>query len=375
MDIFIKSDSNFSTTRLLTREKPSISNNPSSKVHNLLFLPPNCERKGEGGLRTKGYFKRSFTTINEITQPVKTSKEGKISKTSSIPLVTIVTVVLNGEKYLEETIQSIINQTYDNIEYIIIDGGSTDGTLEIIHKYEAVIDYWVSEPDGGLYDAMNKGIQLTTGELIGLINSDDWYLSNAVSTVVNKYTKDFQNKRVIISGGIFWIDSEGKIMFPIPRSEKFLVERINWDMPLNHSATFVASDVYAILGLFNLKYQIAADYDFIHKAYYSEKIKFFIFDNYYLSCMRLGGLSSKNLASLWTITKESFMLRKHKLPFLKNLKRSVYVFCLYTPYYVLKGLLGSRLTDSLLVAYYRYRYKQCRQVVVQWEQIPQNRKI
>ena len=268
MDIFIKSDSNFSTTCLLTREKPSISNNPSSKVHNLLFLPPNCERKGEGGLRTKGYFKRSFTTINEITQPVKTSKEGKISKTSSIPLVTIVTVVLNGEKYLEETIQSVINQTYDNIEYIIIDGGSTDGTLEIIHKYEAVIDYWVSEPDGGIYDAMNKGIQLATGELIGLINSDDWYLSNAVSTVADKYTKEFQNERVIISGGIFWIDSEGKIMFPVPRSEKFLVERINWEMPLNHPATFVASDVYAILGLFNLKYQIGADYDFIHKAYW-----------------------------------------------------------------------------------------------------------
>lgn len=136
-----------------------------------------------------------------------------------------------------------------------------------------------------------------------------------------------------------------------------------------------------ILSIYGLSYWLASIPNITfhtekrRAAYYSEKIKFFIFDNYYLSCMRLGGLSSKNLAGLWTITKENFMIRKYKLPFLKNLKQSIYVFFLCAPYYVLKGLLGSRLTDSLLVAYYRYRYKQCRQVVVQWEQIPQNRKI
>jgi glycosyltransferase involved in cell wall biosynthesis len=99
-----------------------------------------------GGLRTKGLFK--------ATSPAK-------------PLITVITVVLNGERHLEQAIQSVIKQDYPHIEYVIIDGGSTDGTLDIIRKYEARIDYWVSEPDNGIYDAMNKGIALARGELSG----------------------------------------------------------------------------------------------------------------------------------------------------------------------------------------------------------------
>ena len=97
----------------------------------------------EGGLRTK-----SFRKTSEIGRP----------------LVSIITVVRNGEKYLEEIIKSVINQTYNNVEYIIIDGGSTDGTLAIIKKYEDYIDYWASERDKGIYDAMNKGMDLAIGD-------------------------------------------------------------------------------------------------------------------------------------------------------------------------------------------------------------------
>lgn len=118
----ISLDDKYSTTRLVFNDKCLIVN---EKEDNSTFLLPEGEdRKGEGGLRTKGYFKKSY--------------KGK-------PLISIITVVYNGEKYLEETIQSVINQTYENVEYIIIDGGSTDGTLEIIKKYEDKIDYWVSE--------------------------------------------------------------------------------------------------------------------------------------------------------------------------------------------------------------------------------------
>ena len=91
------------------------------------------------------------------------------------PLISVITVVYNGEKYLEETIQSIINQTYDNVEYIIIDGGSTDGTVDIIKKYEDRIDYWVSEKDKGISDAFNKGVKVAKGDYINFQGDGDGF--------------------------------------------------------------------------------------------------------------------------------------------------------------------------------------------------------
>jgi cellulose synthase/poly-beta-1,6-N-acetylglucosamine synthase-like glycosyltransferase len=150
---------NYSTTRLITKEKAEIINNHDNKFKTVLFLPEEKNRKGEGGLRTKNYFKKSF--------------ENK-------PLISIITVVYNGEKFLEETIKSVINQTYDNVEYIIIDGGSSDGTIDIIKKYEDYIDYWVSEKDNGIYDAMNKGIDLATGIWINFMNAGDLFFDNTI---------------------------------------------------------------------------------------------------------------------------------------------------------------------------------------------------
>ncbi len=99
--------------------------------------------------------------ITNVSSETQTDKQ-----IDSLPLITVITVVYNGEKYLEETIQSVINQTYPNVEYIIIDGGSTDETIDIIKKYEDKIDLWISEKDEGIYDAMNKGIYLATGQWV-----------------------------------------------------------------------------------------------------------------------------------------------------------------------------------------------------------------
>lgn len=124
-------------------------------------------KKSEGGLGRKKYSKKSFD--------VK-------------PLISIVTIVFNGEQYLEKTIQSVINQTYDNIEYIIIDGGSTDGTLGIIKQYEDKIDYCISERDNGIYDAMNKGITLATGEWLNFMNAGDkFYDANILTNIFCKH--------------------------------------------------------------------------------------------------------------------------------------------------------------------------------------------
>ena len=102
------------------------------------------------------------------------------------PLISIITVVYNGEKHLEETILSVINQTYDNVEFIIIDGSSTDGTIDIIKKYEDKIDYWISEKDSGIFDAMNKGILASKGDYINFMNAGDFFTRiNLVSDVVN----------------------------------------------------------------------------------------------------------------------------------------------------------------------------------------------
>ncbi len=152
-------DKNYSTARLVTKERHEIVNSPTDKFESFLFLPEGEGRKSEGGLRTQRYYKQSY---------------------ESKPLISIVTVVFNGEEFLEETIQSVINQTYDNVEYIIIDGGSTDGTVDIIKKYEDRIDYWVSEHDNGIYDAMNKGISLCSGEWINFMNAGDSFYDNEV---------------------------------------------------------------------------------------------------------------------------------------------------------------------------------------------------
>jgi glycosyltransferase involved in cell wall biosynthesis len=101
------------------------------------------------------------------------------------PLITVITVVFNGAEFLEETIRSVRSQSYKNIEYIVIDGGSTDGSLAIIQKYEKHINYWVSEKDSGIYDAMNKGVSLATGQWINFMNSGDRFLSNySVKTIL-----------------------------------------------------------------------------------------------------------------------------------------------------------------------------------------------
>ena len=97
--------------------------------------------------------------------------------------ISIITVVLNGEKTLERTIKSVINQSYKNFEHIVIDGGSTDGTIKILKKYSKKISYWKSEKDKGIYDAMNKGIKKSKGNIIGILNSDDYYLKNALKIV------------------------------------------------------------------------------------------------------------------------------------------------------------------------------------------------
>ena len=116
-----------------------------------------CQLKG--GLRSRGIYKHSLP--------------GK-------PLITVITVVFNGAQTLRDTLESVMQQSYDNVEYIVIDGGSSDATVDILRQYDHVIDYWLSEKDGGIYDAMNKGIALCSGDYVGMLNSDDIFADGSV---------------------------------------------------------------------------------------------------------------------------------------------------------------------------------------------------
>jgi glycosyltransferase involved in cell wall biosynthesis len=215
-----------------------------------------------GGLRTKGIEKNS-----EIDRP----------------LVSVITVVFNGEKFLEQTILSVINQTYSNVEYLIIDGVSSDGTLEIIKKYDDRLDYWISEPDKGIYDAMNKGIASANGELIGIINSDDWYENNTIFEVVKMYRI---NPAADIIHGLHKLWDESELIGIIGHTKSFL----KYGM-ISHPTCFVKNEIYKKHGLYNTEFRIAADYELMLR--YNSMNLTFVFIDKVLANFRNSGLSNR----------------------------------------------------------------------------------
>jgi glycosyltransferase involved in cell wall biosynthesis len=225
--------------------------------------------KVDGGLRTKCHSK-------------KTEEKG--------PLITVVTVVYNGEKFLEETILSVINQTYDNVEYIIIDGGSTDGTLDIIKKYEHAIDYWVSEKDKGIYDAMNKGIDLATGEWINFMNADDFFNSNTVLEKVSQAIIKSSEDKVILYGQLNLINSKNQVVANISNPWHLAKKELISKLSIPHQSAFTSRNRISKVGKFNLNYMIAGDYDLTLRVLKNCEASFI--DDVVIANMRIGGVSS-----------------------------------------------------------------------------------
>ena len=211
----------YTTTRNLQKTPPEIINSQEDEVRTVLALPPHPNRKGEGGLRTKELFKHS----------------GSEEK----PLISVITVVYNNVALLEQTIQSVINQSSARVEYIIIDGGSTDETLELIQQYDKQINYWISEPDEGIYFAMNKGIEVSNGSLITFMNSGDYY--NTIN-VFDSIDKPCFIPTVCQS-------HNGKI-------KQVKVRDVKFSMPYCHQGIVFKNDGFR----YDLDYSYAADYDF-----------------------------------------------------------------------------------------------------------------
>jgi glycosyltransferase involved in cell wall biosynthesis len=209
---------------------------------------------------------------------------GELAATSpEFPLVTIITAVFNGEAVLSGCMQSVLSQDYPNVEYIIIDGGSTDGTLSTLRRYDSQIALWISEPDKGVFDAWNKGVALARGEWIAFLGADDIYLPNAISTYMALARSHPEAE---------FLSSTAKLDHPTGYSP---VTGGPWEWPrftaamtTIHVGTFHSRTLFERYGSFNIAYRIAGDYEFMLRA--QDRLKT-AFTPETTVIMRAGGLS------------------------------------------------------------------------------------
>lgn len=209
------------------------------------------------------------------------------------PKVSIITVCYNSERTIEDTLQSVLNQSYPNIEYIVIDGVSTDNTLSIINKYKDKITTIVSEKDNGIYDAINKGIHLATGDIIANLNSDDFYIdNNVIADVVATFEKE---KTATLYADLYYVDAVDTNKIVRYWKSKQYKEGLflkGWMPP--HPTFFVKKEVYQKYGLFDLQFKSAADYEIMLRFVHRFKTSIAYLPRVIVK-MRVGGVSNASL--------------------------------------------------------------------------------
>jgi len=210
--------------------------------------------------------------------------------------ISIITVVYNNNLTIKDAINSVLSQTYKNIEYIIIDGASSDGTVEIIKSYGDKITKFISEPDSGLYDAMNKGIELATGDVIGILNSDDFYIDELV---IEKVVKVFEEKRVdSLYADLLYVKPDNLLKtVRYYDSSQFNPSKFAYGWMPAHPTFFVKKEIYKKYGVFRKDLKIAADFDLLTRFLYTHKISYFYMKEVLVK-MRVGGVST-SFSSIW----------------------------------------------------------------------------
>ena len=217
--------------------------------------------------------------------------------------ISIITVVYNNEKTIQDAMQSVLGQTYKNIAYVIIDGSSKDNTVNLIKEYKDQLGHFVSEKDNGLCDAMNKGIQACTGDVIGILNSDDLYQDSQVIAAV---MEEFKNDKVldIVYGDLVYVKSNDTNTIVRNWKSKEYYKRFfeNANVP-PHPALFVRSKVYKEAGLFDLQFKLAADYELMLRMFKKHNFKS-KYINRLIIKMRLGGATNQSYTNIVNQNKE-----------------------------------------------------------------------
>lgn len=237
--------------------------------------------KPEGGLRSAG--KRINSHSHEL-------------------LISVITVVYNGAATLEDTIKSVICQRYSNVEYIVIDGGSTDGTVDIIKKYEDSIDYWLSEKDQGIYDAMNKGIALASGDYVGLLNSDDMFADDDVLQNLAGYIRSTGADAIFSCLNIVDQHDIKKVLRKC-RVAKFSSGLLRIGVMPPHPTFYCKKICYERAGIYRTDYKIAADFEMLVRLLVRQKITWEFMDKVTV-VMRSGGLSNSGIGSRIKLNRE-----------------------------------------------------------------------
>lgn len=226
--------------------------------------------------------------------------------------ISIITVCLNSEKTILDTLNSVLSQTYKNIEHVIVDGGSVDKTLEYISKYPLTQKKIIVEKKPGIYNAMNVGIKNATGDFIGILNSDDIFNSDTTIDKLVKILKKNRNKKIFL-GDITYFKKIFKKIYRYYPSKYFKTEFLKKGLMPPHPGTFIHRKIYQKVGMYNNNYKIAADFDFFVRCFLKNKLKFKKI-NLIISRMRVGGISTRNFYSNFYSTLEIMAsLKKNKI--------------------------------------------------------------
>lgn len=236
--------------------------------------------------------------------------------------VSIVTVSYNAEKTIEDTINSVLIQSYNNIEYIIVDGNSKDSTMKIVNRYRNSIAKIVSENDKGIYDAMNKGIKIASGDIIGILNADDVYIDEKV---IEKKISVFKSNKDINGcySNLIYISKYNNKIIRKWNAEKYLFKKIKYGWTIPHPTLFLRKKVYEDYGFYDINFGNAADYEFILKIILKNEI-YLKYVDFFSVKMLTGGESNKNIKNIYSQNfKILKALNKH------NVKYSKFIFFTY----------------------------------------------